>query len=133
VASVSSLEEIINDIDAVYIATPPSSHSALTIQALEAGKHVFLEKPLAITLDDCDKIVNAAEDAYKTNRLIVNINIGMRFNAALHEMKKKVHQDSFGTIESISLRLLFRQWPRAWQNQPWVARRAEVSCQDMLD
>ncbi len=50
-------------VDIVAIHTPPSSHAALSIAALRAGKHVFCEKPLATTLDDAQAVLHVAEDA----------------------------------------------------------------------
>ena len=50
--------ELINDpdVDAVYIATPPSSHPIYAIMAMNAGKPVYIEKPLAASYDDCARI-----------------------------------------------------------------------------
>lgn len=48
------------DVDAVYIATPPSSHSTYAVMALMAGKHVYIEKPLAISYDECLRITRVA-------------------------------------------------------------------------
>ena len=53
-------------IDAVIIATPPDTHYALATQALNNGKHVFLEKPLATSVSDAEKIVDLAERAHRT-------------------------------------------------------------------
>jgi predicted dehydrogenase len=126
VAATTQLADVLPLCDIVYVATPPSSHASITIEALAAKKHVLLEKPLAVSLEDCTVIVNAADEAFKTDQLIVNVNIGMRHNAALHELKRLMQHPSFGELQDISLRLLFMQWPRAWQNQPWVAQRAQV-------
>jgi predicted dehydrogenase len=49
------------DIDAVYIATPPSSHKPLALLAANAGKHVYVEKPMAMRFDECREIVDACE------------------------------------------------------------------------
>jgi phthalate 4,5-cis-dihydrodiol dehydrogenase len=49
------------DIDAVYVATPHQYHAPHTILAAEHGKHVLLEKPMALTLEDCDAMIAAAE------------------------------------------------------------------------
>jgi predicted dehydrogenase len=49
------------DVDAVVIATPISTHHALTMEALRAGKHVFVEKPMAMTVAECDEMCEAAE------------------------------------------------------------------------
>lgn len=48
-----------NSIDAVYIATPPSSHKALALQVARAGKHVYVEKPMAMRFEECQEIVDA--------------------------------------------------------------------------
>ncbi|WP_111641416.1 Gfo/Idh/MocA family protein [Marinimicrobium alkaliphilum] len=50
------------DIDAVYIATPPDSHKDYTLAALAAGKHVYVEKPVALNTRECDAMM-AAEQA----------------------------------------------------------------------
>jgi predicted dehydrogenase len=47
------------DIDAVYIATPPSSHRELAIAAAAAGKHIYLEKPMAMRFAECQEVIDA--------------------------------------------------------------------------
>ena len=51
------------DVDVVSVVTMWDQHAEPVVAALEAGKHVFLEKPMASTLDDCDRILTAAENA----------------------------------------------------------------------
>jgi myo-inositol 2-dehydrogenase/D-chiro-inositol 1-dehydrogenase len=51
------------DVDAVLITTPARSHTDLVVQAARAGKHVFVEKPMAVTLADADRAIAAAEAA----------------------------------------------------------------------
>jgi predicted dehydrogenase len=48
-----------DDIDAVVIASPNALHAEHAVSAAEAGKHIYLEKPMAITLDDCRRVVRA--------------------------------------------------------------------------
>ena len=66
-AKYSDLEGLLNDpnIDLVDLCLPPNLHAEATIAALKAGKHVFVEKPMALTTADCDKMVKAAEKAGK--------------------------------------------------------------------
>jgi len=60
---VSDWKELVGQsgIDAVIVSTPPSLHAEMTIAALDAGKHVLCEKPLARDLDECGAMVDAAE------------------------------------------------------------------------
>ena len=57
-------DEVLADprVDAVSIATPPRTHHALVKQALEAGKHVLVEKPLATTVADAEELVELADE-----------------------------------------------------------------------
>jgi predicted dehydrogenase len=121
----ASLAEVLPLVDCCYIATPPNTHAELALQALASGKHVLLEKPLAVTDADADRIVDAANTAYRTYGAITNINIGMRFVRACQQLRDIIAQGTLGSDLSLQLRMLFRQWPREWQMQPWVAQRAQ--------
>ncbi|NEE03237.1 Gfo/Idh/MocA family protein [Phytoactinopolyspora halotolerans] len=50
-----------DDVDVVLNLTPPQEHARLTVEALEAGKHVYLEKPFAVSLAEADEMLEAAE------------------------------------------------------------------------
>ena len=63
-------------IEVVHIVTPPDKHAEMAIAALEAGKHVFVEKPLATSNADASAILSAAEAAGK----ITGVNFVMRYN-----------------------------------------------------
>ncbi len=52
-----------HDVDAVLVAAPNHLHCDLTIQAAQAGKHVFCEKPMALSVGDCRKMIAACEEA----------------------------------------------------------------------
>lgn len=62
---VSDAETLLADetVDAMVLATPVSTHADLAVQAIERGKHVFIEKPMAPSVRDCDRIIEAAEKA----------------------------------------------------------------------
>ena len=65
VATYDTLDELLADpaVDVVDICLPTSLHVDTALQALQAGKHVFLEKPIALTLRDADRLIRAAEKA----------------------------------------------------------------------
>ena len=58
-------EDLINDpeVNAIYIATPPNAHEELTIKAAKAGKPVYVEKPMARTHAECNRMIAACEEA----------------------------------------------------------------------
>ena len=51
------------DVNAIYVATPPSSHNAYTLMAARAGKPVYVEKPMALNLDECQDMIAACDTA----------------------------------------------------------------------
>jgi len=84
---------LINDdeINTVVITTPHNTHARFTLQALEAGKNVFVEKPLAITHDDLDAIESAYNKAHENDAgpaLMVGFN--RRFAPLMMKLKKQV-------------------------------------------
>jgi predicted dehydrogenase len=56
-------EDCLQHVDAVYIALPNSMHAEYTIRAANAGVHVLCEKPMAVTADDCERMIDACEEA----------------------------------------------------------------------
>jgi len=52
------------DIDVVYVVLPPSMHKEYVIRAAKAGKHVWCEKPMAVTTDECQAMIDAIESKF---------------------------------------------------------------------
>jgi predicted dehydrogenase len=82
------------DIDAVVLATPAVAHAAHARQALEAGKHVFVEKPLALNAADADEVVRAAERAQRT-LMVGHI---MLYHPVVERMKAMVKSGELGWL-----------------------------------
>ena len=87
------------DIEAVYIATPHQFHREHAIMAAECGKHIIVEKPLALTLEDCDAII-AAVDRYKVH-LIVGHTHG--FDPAVRRMRELIQKGDIGDLGLIAM------------------------------
>jgi predicted dehydrogenase len=81
----TSAADVIADenVDAVVVATRHASHAELSIQALEAGKHVFCEKPLAVTRDELEAVLASASGGQG----ILMVGFNRRFSPLLREMR----------------------------------------------
>ena len=91
-----SLDEVLAlpDVDAVVLATPASAHAAHAQKALEAGKHVFVEKPLALSVADAEQVVRAAEKAGRT-LMVGHI---MLYHPVVERMKSIIKSGELGWI-----------------------------------
>ncbi|WP_149499122.1 Gfo/Idh/MocA family protein [Roseiconus lacunae] len=92
----ASLEEMLADesINAISICTPSGLHLDPAIAAAKAGKHVIVEKPLEITTERCDAII----DACKENGVRLTVTFQSRFHQSSQLMKKAVEDGRFGKI-----------------------------------
>jgi predicted dehydrogenase len=100
VDTTSAYEEVINDsrIDAVVIATPPETHHSIAQKALRAGKHILVEKPLALTSVDAEMIVETA------SRLGKSVAVGHLFLYAppIIAIRALLQQGELGEIYYVS-------------------------------
>ncbi len=94
-------------IDAVSIVTMWDQHTDPAVDALKAGKHVFLEKPMASTVADCNKIMAAAN----ASRGILQVGHICRFNPRYRMTKQAIDEGRIGKIVALQSR---RNIPAAW-------------------
>ena len=101
------------EVDAVYIATPVFCHKEQVIAAANAGKHILLEKPMAMTSAEAEELKALCEE--KGVRL--SIGLMMRFHAYHEEMKRLIAEGAIGDI--VSIRSQFACWypdiPGVWR------------------
>lgn len=94
-----SIDALFSDsaIDCVIIATPPSLHAQFAIGALKEGKHVLIEKPMAVSVAEAQAIADAAE---KSGRVCM---IGHQYcyNDYIRQLKKEIEQKTIGDIKYI--------------------------------
>ena len=86
-----------NDIDAVIIATPVATHFDLAMQCLNAGKHILVEKPMAMTSDEVLQI----EQLSDTNNLVAMVGHTFLFNSAVRYVKTLIDNGDLGDIRYI--------------------------------
>lgn len=77
--SYPELEELIVDVDALLISSPTQSHFPIAVQALKRGKHVFIEKPVCLNVEESKKLLLYAQEA----GVVVQVGHVERFNPAL--------------------------------------------------
>jgi predicted dehydrogenase len=89
-------------IDALAVATPVFLHHRMARQALEAGKHVFIEKPMASSADECRALVECAEE----RGLTLMVGHTFLYSAPVRKIKEIVDSGTIGDIRYISSRRL---------------------------
>jgi predicted dehydrogenase/nucleoside-diphosphate-sugar epimerase len=93
-----SLDELGHErLDVIHILTPPASHCALTVQALKMGCHVLVEKPMAPSSDECDRMMDAAKE---TGR-ILSVNHSARMDPVVLEALRLVRQGACGDVVAV--------------------------------
>jgi predicted dehydrogenase len=90
----ATLTEALDDIDAVVIATPPESHFDITAEAIAAGKHALVEKPMATTTADAAALVRMADSA----GVILAAGHTFAYNAAVLKLVELAKQAEFGKL-----------------------------------
>jgi predicted dehydrogenase len=83
-----------NDVDAVSICVPSGLHAQITLDALNSGKHVLVEKPIALNLDDADRMINLAHD----RRLNLGVVLQNRYNSPMQQVRQLVDEGGLGTL-----------------------------------
>lgn len=112
-SATNDIDEVLesDDVDAVLITAPARSHSELVCRAAQAGKHVFCEKPMAVTLDEADAAIAAAAQA----GIVLQVGFNRRFAPGFAAARKAVDDGRVGTPQL--LRSLTRD-PGPWGGDP---------------
>ena len=110
----TDFRELLNreDIDAVSIATPPVAHAETTIAALESGKHVFCEKPMALNSRDCQKMIEVGQKSGK----MLQIGHCIRFWPEYVHAKKIIDSEQYGKVLAASFQRLSLTPTWSWDN-----------------
>lgn len=92
----SDYKEILSDdaVDAVVVATPAASHYEIALDAIQAGKHVLVEKPMALTVAECEDLIRAADSQDR----ILMVGHTFLYNEAVRSLKDYVTSGELGDI-----------------------------------
>ncbi len=117
-------DEVISDkrVRIVYIASPPAAHIEYALAAIERGKGVYCEKPLAVDLRQSEELVRCAENAGVIN----TVNFSFAGKAASEAIGEALRDGKVGDVSAVDIRLHFCRWPRDWQaGATWLAGREQ--------
>ncbi len=112
-----SYADMLNDenIDAVCICTPSFFHPQNAIDALKAKKHVVLEKPMAITTQDAERVIAECENSGKLLTIICQL----RFAEDMQKLKQLIKDNAFGKIAFCDLYMKYWRDPAYYANGGW--------------
>jgi len=116
------------DLDAVVIATPPSTHYALAKEALEAGKDVFVEKPMTLSVDEGEDLVRIAEDGGR----VLMVGHLMEYHPGIIKLKEYVDRGELGRIYYLYAARLNLGRVRREENALWSFAPHDISVALML-
>lgn len=85
--------------DAVYVLTPPASHCALALQALDMGCHVLVEKPMAESVEECERMIARAHE----HGLVISVNHSDRLDPVVVTALDRVRAGACGDILSVDV------------------------------
>ncbi|KKI91968.1 oxidoreductase [Bacillus sp. SA1-12] len=125
----TSAEELIHDsqIDAVIIGVPNKWHAPLAIQALKAGKHVLVEKPMGIDSEAAKEIVRAQRESGK----VVMVGHQMRWQWQIQQVKEQVDKGALGKIYNAKTGWFRRKGIPGWGS--WFTQKSEAGGGPLID
>ncbi|MEO1999252.1 MAG: Gfo/Idh/MocA family oxidoreductase, partial [Planctomycetaceae bacterium] len=91
------------DVDAIVISTPHHCHCHEALAAAAAGKHVLVEKPMATSLEDCDRMIAAFAD----RNLVLSVGYHQRFRESNFRTRDLIQSGAIGTVRCIQMSALF--------------------------
>jgi UDP-N-acetyl-2-amino-2-deoxyglucuronate dehydrogenase len=117
-----NLTDMLNDpsIDVVNICTPSGLHAPIAVEAAKAKKHVIVEKPIALTLEDADSIINAC----KENNVKLAVVHPNRFRPVVQELKKLMDEGRFGKLSHANATVRWNRNQAYYDQAPWRGTKA---------
>ena len=99
-------------LDAVLVVVPNYVHAEIAVDALEAGKHVLVEKPMATHLADADRMMAAA----RKNQRVLQVGMQSRYSDGYRQMAQMIRDGAIGEVVSLSAGLFRGDWfPGSWK------------------
>ena len=110
--------QALEDADAVSVCLPPQLHCQAAVEALNAGKHVLCEKPMASSLEECDRMIAAAQ----ANNRLLSVVCQSRFKTPVRKVKQLLDEKAAGEVLTASVNSLWWRGPNyydLWWRGTW--------------
>lgn len=103
------------EIDVVTIATESGYHAEIAIYCMQKGKHVIVEKPMAMSIEDAEEMIKVA----KENNVKLAVAHQNRFNKPIQKLREAVEASKFGKMMNGTARILWRRDDNYYKQAPW--------------
>lgn len=116
------LKEMLKDssIDIVNVCTPSGYHTQITVEAAKAKKHVIVEKPIALTLEDANLMIKTCRE----NNVKLAVVHPNRFRPVVQELKKLMEEDRFGKLSHVNATVRWNRNQAYYDQAPWRGTKA---------
>jgi Predicted dehydrogenases and related proteins len=103
------------DIDVIALATESGYHPEIAIYCMNKKKHIIVEKPMALSIEDADKMIQSAKD----NNVKLCISHQNRFNKPIQQLRSAVEENRFGRLINGTARILWNRNMGYYEQAPW--------------
>lgn len=107
-------------VDIVSICTPSGTHASLAVKAAAAGKHIVLEKPMALTLEDADRVIRACHE----NNVKLSVVHPNRFRPAVKELRELLDDGRFGKLSHAAAAVRWNRGQEYYDLAAWRGTRS---------
>lgn len=118
-----------NEIEAVYLATPVYLHAEQTIAAAEAGKHVLCEKPMALTVPECDQMLAAG----RANNVKLGLAYYRRFYPLIARIKEIIETGMIGRVSVVQINAFEYFEPDEHHPRRWLIEKEKSGGGPLMD
>jgi predicted dehydrogenase len=116
------------EIDAVYIATPVDLHAGQAVAAAEAGKHVLCEKPMALSVVECDRMISAC----RANNVRLGIAYYRRFYPVIERVRVLIRQGEIGQVILVQMNAFSRFNLQPGEPRYWILEKERAGGGPMM-
>ena len=112
-------QDALDDVDAVSVATPHHTHAPISLEAMNVGKHVMVEKPMANTREECEAMIEAAEK----NGVVLQVGLVMRYHPVIQMMREVVQAGTYGEV------IMLNHWTQGYlvpDRLGWAAKMDQL-------